>query len=295
MPRSARLPVRACFPPAQPLGEPGAPGVIRQGGIFQRLWGDRVVLVGGPAAILLQVAHPLVAAGIAAHSDYRQGPGHRLLATLDATLTISFGDAQQARAAAAEVGRRHVPVRGVLDQLARSYAAGTSYAATDPDLALWVYATLVHTAYRVHQRYGVRIDAGQREAYLTESMPFAQLFGVPPESIPPTWREFSHYLQRTADETLDVTAAAREVGVDMMRPRLVPPAPGTGVLLRAVSADLLPPRVRDGYALPWNRQQQLQVKAFSRLMRGLWPRAPRPLRQFPHVARAEQRLTHSRE
>ncbi|WP_345713481.1 oxygenase MpaB family protein, partial [Kineococcus glutinatus] len=64
-----RLPVRALFPPPLPPGVPGDRGLVPQGGQFQRLWGQRIVLAGGPAAIMLQIAHPLVGAGVVQHSD----------------------------------------------------------------------------------------------------------------------------------------------------------------------------------------------------------------------------------
>ncbi|MDP9398691.1 MAG: oxygenase MpaB family protein, partial [Actinomycetota bacterium] len=78
---------RSLFPPAPAPGVPGDPGLFGPASTAWSVLRERVVLLGGPAALLLQVAHPLVAAGVAEHSDFRADPLHRLRATLDATLT----------------------------------------------------------------------------------------------------------------------------------------------------------------------------------------------------------------
>src|SRR5438093_12192393 len=81
-------------------GQAGDPGLFGPGSVVWRVGRERVLLAGGPAALLLQLAHPLVAEGVAAHSGFEREPLQRLMATLDATLTITFGDRAQAEAAA---------------------------------------------------------------------------------------------------------------------------------------------------------------------------------------------------
>ena len=99
------------LPPLEP-GTPEDPGLFGPGSLVWRLGRERILLVGGAAALLLQIAHPLVAAGVADHSGFQDDPLRRLRATLDATLRITFGDAAQAAAAAAGVGAMHAGVRG---------------------------------------------------------------------------------------------------------------------------------------------------------------------------------------
>ena len=284
-----RLPLSACFPPAPPPGRPGDPGLVEQGGPFQRLWGDRLVLVGGPAAILLQIAHPLVGAGVTRHSDYRSRPGHRLLATLHATLAVTFGDEAQARAAVAAVGRRHTAVRGDLPAAVGGFPAGSAYDATDPSLAPWVHATPVRTALRVHERYRGPLAPGEREAYYEESKAFARSFRVPEGHLPATWAQFERYFEGVLPR-LAVTPAVLDVARDLVVPRLAPPAPGAGVLLRAVTADLLPEPVRRLYSLPLTGARRAQVAALAAATRRLWPHAPRAVREVPHARRCGERV-----
>ncbi|MDP9429253.1 MAG: DUF2236 domain-containing protein [Actinomycetota bacterium] len=110
-----------------------------------RIGRERVLLLAGPAALLMQIAHPLVAAGVDEHSDFRIRPLHRLRATLDATLTMTFGDRDQAAEAAARIRSRHRRVTGCTRDAVGAFPAGTGYRADDPQLARWVVAILVWT------------------------------------------------------------------------------------------------------------------------------------------------------
>ena len=71
-----------------------------------------VPLLGGGPAVLLQVAHPLVAAGVVEHSDYERALWRRLLGTLRALYLITYGSKDEADAAAAAVQAVHACVHG---------------------------------------------------------------------------------------------------------------------------------------------------------------------------------------
>ncbi|RKS84277.1 uncharacterized protein (DUF2236 family) [Motilibacter peucedani] len=286
---SARLPLRACFPPPQDLGRAGDAGVVEPGGVLQRRWADRLLLTGGPAAILMQVAHPLVAAGVT-HSDYRERPGHRLLATLELTLAVTFGDTSQARAAVARVARRHTSINGTLDEPAGPLPRGTAYDATDPELALWVYATLVWTALRVHEVLGHPLPTDELEDYWQQSKPFARLFGVGDDLLPGSFEDFTRYVEGTV-AGLVVTDPARSVRDDMLQPRLWPPVPGAGPVVRAVTAALLPPSLATAYAVDLTPRRRLAVRLLGSVARVVWPRLPLRLREFPHAAVARHRIS----
>ena len=57
-----------------------------------------LLLGAGPRALLLQLAHPLVAAGVAEHSDFRADPWRRLDGTLRSYLRIVYGSTPASRA-----------------------------------------------------------------------------------------------------------------------------------------------------------------------------------------------------
>jgi uncharacterized protein (DUF2236 family) len=116
---------------------------------------EGVLLVGGGAALILQMAHPLVAAGVAEHSNYREYPWGRLYRTLDLTAKIVFGERRTAEEAARRIRAAHERVQGVTAENGGRYLKGTPYHANDPELLMWVHATLVRTALDVYQRWGL--------------------------------------------------------------------------------------------------------------------------------------------
>jgi len=119
---------------------------FRPDGAAWRIGRELALLLGGGRALLLQVAHPLVAAGVAEHSDFRENPWKRLEGTMNAVWAVVFGTRAQADRAARRVRAMHSRVQG-------HTAAGTPYSALDPELLLWVHATLVDTALLVYGQW----------------------------------------------------------------------------------------------------------------------------------------------
>ncbi|MEA2704092.1 MAG: hypothetical protein QOD63_2037, partial [Actinomycetota bacterium] len=113
-------------------GTPGDPGLIGPDGQVWRVAREKIVLAGGPAALLLQLAHPLVAAGVADHSEFESQPLHRLAGTLTAVLTATFGDRHQAEAVGRRVAAVHRRVTGTLSARTGPFPAGAPYRAADP-------------------------------------------------------------------------------------------------------------------------------------------------------------------
>ena len=147
--------------------------------VVRRVNREAVLLLGGGRALLLQVAHPLVAAGVAAHSRFRSEPLGRLWRTLDLMLTIVFGAAAEAIAAVRAIDGVHARVQGVLDADVGRFARGARYDARDPELLLWVHATLIDSALVVFDRFVAPLDPAARSAYYEESKAIARLLGIP--------------------------------------------------------------------------------------------------------------------
>src|SRR5213593_5281455 len=155
-------------------------GLFPADSVARRVDRELFLLAGGAAALLLQVAHPLVAAGVDQHSDFRRSPHRRLLRTLDTTLAIVFGERATAESALKRIGRSHAPVRG-------QAADGRAYRARDPQLMLWVQATLVLTSVRWYEAVMGRLSESERDAYWGEGKFFAGELGVPHELFPATY------------------------------------------------------------------------------------------------------------
>ena len=145
------------------------------------------VLAGGPAALLLQVAHPSVAAGVSQHSGYAADPFGRLERTLNAMLSIAFGSPAHRDAVLVELGAIHRRVTGVRDD-------GEPYRALDPSLQLWVWATLVHVAIEIERRYAHELTLDERRRYYLESTEIARSFRLPEALIPADLDAFDAYV-----------------------------------------------------------------------------------------------------
>jgi uncharacterized protein (DUF2236 family) len=276
-------PVRAFVPGPGP-GRHGDPGLFPPGTVARRLNANTALLLGGGRALLLQIAHPLVAGGVADHSDFRRDPYGRLLNTLGLTLTVAFGDEEQRRSAAARVADTHRHVTGE--------RSGVPYHALDPELLLWVHATLVDSAIVTHERFVGRIGPAARERYHHEMKRQATAFGVPQDRLHASFDDFRRYVDGLVT-TLEVTDEAR----DLARAVLHPPAPpalrplvGTAAL---ATAGLLPPRIRDAYRLRWDGRRERAFRTLAAAVRGVVPLLPDALRRWPHARDADHRLDHA--
>jgi uncharacterized protein (DUF2236 family) len=284
------LPWAAFLPPTPAPGQPGDPGLFGPGSAAWRLARERVLLVGGPAALLLQVAHPLVAAGVAAHSDFTADPLRRLRGTLDAVLTVTFGDTGQVAGAVRHVGRRHRHVEGTLPEAAGSVPAGTRYRASDPDLALWVFATLVWTSVTAVDGFARRVTPGEREAYYRDMTRVAPLFGVPASLLPGDCAGLQRYVDDQVRRVLTVGPTAARLARQILAPD--PPILPRPVrpLAPVLAAGVLPARVRDAYGLPWRRRERLAFDATRRATRWAVPLLPAGPRYWPHYTIARERV-----
>jgi uncharacterized protein (DUF2236 family) len=246
-------------------------GLYADDSITRRVNRENILLLGGGRALLMQLAHPKVAAGVDDHSDFRTHPIRRLRRTVLVTMAIVFGERETALAAARSVNQAHSHVRG------------DDYQALDPELLLWVHATLVDSALVTYQKFVQPLTTSEREDFYQESKVFGELLGIPRDRFPESLRDFEHYLHRmVAGGEVHVTARAKELARLVVRPRLrLLPGP-LMVPFEVVTTGLLPPALRESYGLAWGRGQQrafkLAVAAVPRVVAltppllRVWPR-----------------------
>src|SRR5437899_4707072 len=160
------------------------PGLYADDSITRRINRENVLLLGGGRALLMQLAHPKVAAGVDDHSDFRTRPIRRLRRTVLMTMAIVFGERETALAAARSVNQAHGRVRG------------EDYRALDPDLLLWVHATLVDSALVTYEKFVQPLSDSEREDFYQESKVLGELLGIPRERFPAMLGDFDHYVHR---------------------------------------------------------------------------------------------------
>lgn len=224
--------------------------------------------LGGGPAVLLQVAHPLVAAGVVQHSDYHRDLWRRLGRTLQALYLIAFGTRAEAERAAEAVRIVHARVHGTTDVRLGRFPPGTPYSASDPELMLWVHATLVESSLAVYQRFVRRLSPDEQESYYREMALVACLFGTPTSVIPPSLADFREYFAaQIAGETIAITAPAKEVAAVILDAPLPAPMRVLVPAHRLATAGLLPPRLREEYGLRWSSLRELALPIAARSLR----------------------------
>jgi uncharacterized protein (DUF2236 family) len=248
-----------------------------------RVGRELALMLGGGRALLLQVAHPLVAAGVAEHSDYRTDPWKRLEGTISSVHAVVFGTRAQADRAAARVRAMHGRVNGRLAEAMGPFPAGTPYSAVDPELLLWVHATLVDTALLVHSQWVRPLTAREQERYYEDMKTCGRLFGVPADVLPPTYADFRLYMdERLGSEEICVTEAAREIARDVLRPPMPLALRPAVEIVNLVTASLMPPRLRRDYGLSWDPVRSIAVSASRESVRRIaMPLLPERLRRVP--------------
>ena len=239
--------------------------------------------------MLLQLAHPWVAAGIAEHSRTLADPIGRFHQTFNTVFTMVFGTLDQARAAARRLHRRHAAVTGSLPWTAGRFAAGSAYRANEVPALQWVHATLVETALLSHDLVLPALTASEREQYWAEARLYAALFGIRQADLPSDWTSFTAYnVEMSRSDILHVTPAARAIAEQIFS--------GTATRLRppkwylALTASLLPERLRGEFGLSFGEPEQRRVNLALARIRRLYPRLPMRLRAVGPYQEALARL-----
>jgi uncharacterized protein (DUF2236 family) len=244
-----------------------------------RISRESVLLVGGRSSLLMQLAHPLVAAGVSEHSRFRSEPLRRLRRTMDAMHEIVFGDQDSAQVRVEAINAIHERVQGIAPD-------GRAYGARDPRLLLWVYATLVDASLSVYEVFVRGLTPDESDVYYEESKVVAGLFGIPQESIPSSVAELRVWMhERIATGEVAVTPVARDLAEPLLRPIRLMPRRAAKVTAFMASA-LLPEPIRSGYGLSAGPLPDFALAAAGRAFRSARPFIPDALATFPSARRA---------
>ncbi len=261
-------------------------GYYGPGSVAWKVGREVAVLLGGSRAVLMQLAHPLVAMGVSAHSDYMADPFGRAERTFVLGELLTFGSDEKARKAARTINRLHLHVHGTLPLEAGAFDRGTRYDARNPELLLWVHATLVDTLLLCYTEFVGPLTAVEQEAYYQESKEIARLLGLLPDKMPGKVDDLRQYVNDTVHSNrLAATPQARQLAHQV----LFPPAPP---ILRPImhlnlqlTCALLPQPVREIYGLEWGRGRQHVFDLSAWGMRAIIPRLPMSLRELPITRR----------
>jgi len=221
---------------------PGDPGLFGPGSASWAVHGDFTsMMIGGVAALLLQMLHPAAMAGVWDHSGFRRDMTGRLKRTAQFVGGTTFGSTPVAEALVERVRRVHSHVRGTLPD-------GTPYDASDPVLLTWVHSAEVKMFLAAHLRYrDPSMTPARQDAYLAEQARLARMLGA--ECVPESRAALSAYM-RDVRPALRADSRTREVSrllIAQPSPSLAT-APFNAVMM-AAGVDLLPGWARRMHAL----------------------------------------------
>lgn len=264
-------------------------GVFGPASLTWRLDREAVIFLGAGRALLLQLAHPWVAAAIAEHSKTLADPIGRFHRTFDVMFSMVFGSCARATVAARHLHRRHAAIVGHLPETIGPFAKGSFYCANESAALRWVHATLVETAIIAHDLVLPPLSADEREQYWSESRLFGALFGLTPADLPENWASFAAYNQAMAQsDTLTVSPAAREIVRQLFaghRPWMRVPK-----WYQALSVRMLPERLREGFALALDSRDDRAADRALVWIRRAYPKMPARLRYVGPYQEARARL-----
>ena len=265
--------------------DPEAVGLFGPGSMAWRVDRELIVLAGGSCALLMQAAHPVVAAGVVQHSSYATDPFGRLMRTLTSSFDVVFGSRSRAEAAIRRVKAIHAGVRG-----RRPDDAGSPYSAADPEALLWVHATLIDTALRVYGRFVEPLSAAAEQDYHDEAAQVAIMLGVPADRLPDRLADMRAWMaEMISGGSVRVTPAAREIARTVLRP--LPVVPGAiWEATHLVSFSTLPDSLRRQYGIRWSPARERGMDRIALAVRATLPLLPPPLRFAPQARRAERRV-----
>jgi uncharacterized protein (DUF2236 family) len=259
-----------------------------------RVHAERVVLAGWGRAILLQLAHPLVARGVWEHSAFRRegwGRLRRLRRTLSAMLALTFGPPEEAARVAGVINGIHDRVHGELPEGQGIFPSHARYTAHDPALLSWVHTTLVDSFLLTYELFVAPLSPGERDRYCAESCAIEPLLGIPAGSLPRTTAALREYMARVeASGAISVTDTARALARDIVYP------PGLLIgqplfwLARFPTVGLLPPAIRTAYGFPWDERRARVLSLMAITSRRLLPFLPSVLRHWQAARVAASRL-----
>jgi uncharacterized protein (DUF2236 family) len=265
------------------------PSTDRVNSVAWKLHREMVLLGGWARAILLQLAHPLVARGVADHTSFRTerwGRLHRLDRTLRAMLTLTFGTPEEVEGVAKIVNGIHDRVHGRLPIGAGIFPAGTPYTAHDPALLTWVHATLLDSFLLTYELFVGPLTVTERDRYCEESCGIEPLVGIPRGSLPRSTAELKDYLDdKLATGEVVVTDTARRLASEILYPPAFVAARPLLAVARLPAIGLLPPAIRVDYGLTWSRRHDRALVTLAAISRRLLPLVPGVFRYWP-AARA---------
>jgi uncharacterized protein (DUF2236 family) len=252
----------------------------RPDSVVWQIGSDARVMSAAGAPLLLQVAHPTVAAGVREHSNFREDPWGRLWRTLDYVYLLTYGGPQTAAHIGRQLRNMHKSIKGVAPD-------GRRYSALEPEAYAWVHATLAEILVAGYSHFCRPLSRGEIDRLWQEWLGLGRLLGVRDRDLPDTWGGFDDYVEETIATKLEDNDVVQDVLASLVDPA-APPMIDERVwrLLRLPGAQsarlgtigLLRPSARRLLGLDWTDRQDRALRALGAASRAATPLLPESVR-----------------
>ncbi|WP_232679792.1 oxygenase MpaB family protein [Nocardioides sp. R-C-SC26] len=230
---------------------------------------ERMLLLGAGSSVMYQLAMKGVGLGVAEHSTTLRRPVDRLRTTLTFVYVMVLGTEQEKKEISRLVNRMHTSVR-----------SPGRYSAFDPELQLWVAATLVKNGEWLMERMFGPMDAATRERCYREAWIYGTALQVTPQMWPQTRAEFDVYWEESLAK-LEADPIVQCYAKQLLSYHGGPVYLRLAVPLQnLLTRGNLDARTREVLALPWSRRDQMLYDLFWKVFPPVYRRVPRVLRQL---------------
>ncbi|MFJ8160210.1 oxygenase MpaB family protein [Streptomyces sp. NPDC096136] len=240
--------------------------------LLRRTLGERRMGLVAWRLLVMQIAHPVVAAGMDRYSTYRAHPWRRIEHTMESGSRLFFAGPEERRLEVARLQRTHRRIHG-------TDAAGRAYSAEDPEVRGWVMLTLYESMTAMRELSGDPLSPVERDVLYAEFLDVCTALGIPGEVLPASAADVPAYVERTVREVLEYGPEVRDLLHGMLRQapaprrlgRLAPAWPVLRVViaraLAALTVSDLPPAWHErfgtsrgpaGAALSWTLHHGLR-------------------------------------
>jgi uncharacterized protein (DUF2236 family) len=262
----------------------GRPG---PGSVSWKINREMVVVAGWGRAILLQLAHPAVAAGVHGHSTFRgslRSSFRRLHSTVGAMLSLTFGDTEEMILAAARINAIHDQVRGSVP----ACVARETYSAHDPDLQRWVHATLLDSIPLTYELVAGSLTPLERDQYCVEAAIMEPLLGMPAGWLPRDAAQLDTYMRdMLSGGTLVVTDTSRALAHALLYPPRWHVAWPAFRAMQLITIGSLPPSIREAYGFEWRPRDERALARWTTMIRVSMLLLPPLAREWPVARRRD--------
>ncbi|WP_085998929.1 oxygenase MpaB family protein [Nocardia higoensis] len=259
------------------------------------VFGDLTFVLGASRRLLIDVGHPIVAAGVNDYSVFESDPYGRADRTLNMIMGVIYGR-EEALATAQRLRDLHKHFKG-------QNPDGSRWSALNPEAFHWVHASLVHGVYTQQKLLGRGWKPGEAEQFYQEMRQVARLYGVREQDMPVDWESFLVWFDEMAATKLVRTEVSDRVLAVVAGPKPPPMIPVlripfvwnytvrpvAGATLTLITAGLLPPNLRELFGLKWSRGREIAFNVVAAISRTTIPRLPKIVRMVPPARRALRR------